>query len=266
MGNLNVVMINVTSRDDGLRVFDRVDAATETGRDQRRGRGDGLQDRQGEGEDPADRRCDRRQGRRQGRWARSARRDLRSTARAGGGGGRRHRGARRARHATGGSPTSSSSRPVRRSKPTARSSSCSPTRPTRQVITKLIDEAAAGGAKVEYQVLSEDAQDLLRMQLEDGRQGGRRSAGRLRRHDARAVRPGGRADGFRAPRCRRPWELVPLGDEDRRRDQGDRRLGEPGGLRQVRRGEDRTDHAGGSASSAEPEIQYFDVHNYLTAG
>ena len=34
-----------------------------------------------------------------------------------------------------------------------------------QVITKLIDDAAAGGAKVEYQVLSEDAQDLLRIQL-----------------------------------------------------------------------------------------------------
>jgi hypothetical protein len=31
MGNLNVVMINVTSRDDGLRVLDHVDAATETG-------------------------------------------------------------------------------------------------------------------------------------------------------------------------------------------------------------------------------------------
>ena len=31
MGNLNVVMISVTSRDDGLRVLDRVDAATESG-------------------------------------------------------------------------------------------------------------------------------------------------------------------------------------------------------------------------------------------
>jgi len=31
MGNLNVVMINVTSRDDGLRVLDRLDSATETG-------------------------------------------------------------------------------------------------------------------------------------------------------------------------------------------------------------------------------------------
>src|SRR6476659_3979507 len=31
MANLNVVMINVTSRDDGLRVLDRVDAAAETG-------------------------------------------------------------------------------------------------------------------------------------------------------------------------------------------------------------------------------------------
>ena len=37
-----------------------------------------------------------------------------------------------------------------------------------QVITKLIDEAAVGGSKVEYQVLSEDAQDLLRMQLKGG--------------------------------------------------------------------------------------------------
>ena len=31
MGNLNVVMINVTSRDDGVRVLDRLDAGTETG-------------------------------------------------------------------------------------------------------------------------------------------------------------------------------------------------------------------------------------------
>ena len=31
MANLNVVMINVTSRDDGVRVLDRVDAATDTG-------------------------------------------------------------------------------------------------------------------------------------------------------------------------------------------------------------------------------------------
>ena len=31
MGNLNVVMINVTSRDDGLRVMDRIDSATESG-------------------------------------------------------------------------------------------------------------------------------------------------------------------------------------------------------------------------------------------
>ena len=31
MGNLNVVMINVASRDDGLRVLDRVESATEAG-------------------------------------------------------------------------------------------------------------------------------------------------------------------------------------------------------------------------------------------
>ena len=35
-----------------------------------------------------------------------------------------------------------------------------------QAITTLIDAAVASGAKVEYQVLSEDAQDLLRLQLE----------------------------------------------------------------------------------------------------
>jgi uncharacterized membrane protein len=34
-----------------------------------------------------------------------------------------------------------------------------------QVVTNLIDEAVAKGAKVEYQVLSEDAQELLRLQL-----------------------------------------------------------------------------------------------------
>ena len=31
MGNLNVVMINVTSRDDGVRVLDRLDTGAETG-------------------------------------------------------------------------------------------------------------------------------------------------------------------------------------------------------------------------------------------
>ena len=31
MGNLNVVMINVTSRDDGVRVLDRLDTGRETG-------------------------------------------------------------------------------------------------------------------------------------------------------------------------------------------------------------------------------------------
>ncbi len=31
MSNLNVVMINLTSRDDGLRVLDRIDSATESG-------------------------------------------------------------------------------------------------------------------------------------------------------------------------------------------------------------------------------------------
>ena len=31
MGNLNIVMINVASRDDGLRVLDRVESATEAG-------------------------------------------------------------------------------------------------------------------------------------------------------------------------------------------------------------------------------------------
>ena len=83
------------------------------------------------------------------------------------------------------------------------------------VISKLIDDAAAGGAKVEYQVLSEDAQDLLRVQLKTG---GKVAVGMqidvagmtLEQYDQVGAR-----DGPRATRCRRPWEPVPLRDEDR---------------------------------------------------
>ena len=72
-----------------------------------------------------------------------------------------------------------------------------------QVITKLIDEAVAGGAKVEYQVLSEDAQDLLRMQLKAADKVAVGVQTDFTGHDARAVRRGRQADGFRAPRRRR---------------------------------------------------------------
>ena len=82
-----------------------------------------------------------------------------------------------------------------------------------QVVTRLIDDAVARGAKVEYQVLSEDAQDLLRMQLKAGT-GGCGSAGRVEGRHARPVRRDGQADGFRAPRCRRTRVPVPLGNED----------------------------------------------------
>jgi hypothetical protein len=96
MGNLNVVMINVTSRDDGLRVLDRVDAATETGEIN-------VEDvamvyKTDKGKVKIQQTADATAGKGavkggQGRWARSARRDHCSTARSSGGGGRGNWGA-----------------------------------------------------------------------------------------------------------------------------------------------------------------------------
>ena len=82
------------------------------------------------------------------------------------------------------------------------------------VIAKLIDEAAAGGAKVEYQVLSEDAQDLLRMQLKTG---GKVAVGvqvdfkgmTLEQYDEVINRM-----GFEPRGAGGPGSAVPLGDED----------------------------------------------------
>ena len=129
MGNMNVVMINVTSRDDGLRVLDRVDAATETGEIN-------VEDvamvyKTDKGKVKIQQTADATAGK---------------GAVKGGGLGLlvgiiaaplvpavavgRELGHSWGGHATGGSPTTSSSRPVRRSRPMGPSSSCSPTRPT----------------------------------------------------------------------------------------------------------------------------------------
>ena len=80
-----------------------------------------------------------------------------------------------------------------------------------QVITRLIDDAVARGAKVEYQVLSEDAQDLLRMQLKAGHQGGCGSAGRtskgmtLDQYDEMVKQMGFEPQGAGAPGCVFHW-------------------------------------------------------------
>ena len=133
------------------------------------------------------------------------------------------------------------------------------------VIAKLIDEAAAGGASVEYQVLSEDAQDLLRMQIKTG--------------DKVAV--GVQVD-FKGMTLEQYDEVIyRMGFEPRG-------AGGPGslfhlvtktadGIRVTDVWETQEDFEKFSEEKigpitqevgiqGQPEIQYFDVHNYLTGG
>ena len=214
MANLNVVMINVTSRDDGVRVLDRVDAATETGEIT-------VQDvamvyKNDKGKVKIHQTADATAGKGAvkggglGLLVGIFAAPLVPAVAVGAGigalvGKARDRGISDDLIKQAGQAIETSGAVVFVLADQANT----------QVITKLIDEAAAGGAKVEYQVLSEDAQDLLRMQLKAGPQGGCRSAAGLQGHDARAVRRGRRANGFRAPRCGRTRMRVPLGDEDR---------------------------------------------------
>ena len=132
-----------------------------------------------------------------------------------------------------------------------------------QVITKLIDEAAAGGAKVEYQVLSEDAQDLLRMHLKTG--------GKV----AVAVQV-----DFNGMTLDQYDEVIKrMGFEPR--GGGHEALFHwvaktPDGIRVTDVWENKEDFEKFAEEKigpitqevgveAPPEIQYFDVHNYLTA-
>jgi uncharacterized membrane protein len=134
-----------------------------------------------------------------------------------------------------------------------------------QVITKLIDEAVASGAKVEYQVLSEDAQDLLRMQLATG---GKAAVGvqvefkdmTLDQYDQVVKQMGFEPRGSGAPgslfhfvtktadgiKATDVWET----QEDFEKFAADKigPISKSVGVQ------------------GQPDIQYFEVHNYLTAG
>src|SRR6187200_1254343 len=167
MGNLNVVMINVTSRDDGLRVLDRIEAATETGEIN-------VEDvamvyKNDKGKVKIQQTADATAGRGAvkggglGLLVGIIAAPLVPAVAVGAGigalvGRARDRGISDDLIKQAGQAIETYGAVVFVLADQANS----------QVIAKLIDEAAAGGAKVEYQVLSEDAQDLLRIQLKTG--------------------------------------------------------------------------------------------------
>jgi len=134
-----------------------------------------------------------------------------------------------------------------------------------QVITKMIDEAASGGAKVEYQVLSEDAQDLLRMQLKAGTQV---AVGiqqdfkgmTLDQYDAATQQMGLTPRGAGPAGSLFHWVTntdngVRVTDVWESREAFEKFAQEKIGPTMQALGVD-----------VHPEIQYFDVHNYMTAG
>ena len=134
-----------------------------------------------------------------------------------------------------------------------------------QAITTLIDEAAAGGATVEYQVLSEDAQDLLRVQLKTG---GKVAVGvqvdfngmTLEQYDEVIERMGFSPRGAGGPGALFHWvtttsDGIRVTDVWENQEDFERFAEEKiGPITQA------------VGIPAQPEIQYFDVHNYLTAG
>ena len=134
-----------------------------------------------------------------------------------------------------------------------------------QVISKLIDDAAEGGAKVEYQVLSEDAQDLLRMQLKTG---GKVAVGvqtdiggmTLEQYDEVIKQMGFEPRGAGGPGS--VFHCVSKTAE---------------GIRVIDVWETQEDYDKFAAEKigpitqavgvqGQPDVQFFDVHNYLTAG
>jgi uncharacterized membrane protein len=133
-----------------------------------------------------------------------------------------------------------------------------------QVITKLIDAAALGGAKVEYQVLSDDAQDLLRMQLQSG---GKMAVGvqvgfsgmTLGQYDEVIKQMGFKPRGSGGPGCLFHWvaktaDGVVVTDVWETQEDFEKFAEEKIGPITKAVGFD-----------AQPAVQYFDVHNYLTA-
>ena len=133
-----------------------------------------------------------------------------------------------------------------------------------QVVTRLIDDAVARGAKVEYQVLSEDAQDLLRMQLKVGKVGVgvqvELKGMTLDQYDETVKRMGFEPQGAGAPGCVFHW-VTKTPDGIRVTDVWERQ--EDFETFQKEKLGPITQEVG---VQAQPEIQYSDVHNYLTAG
>ena len=167
MANLNVVMINVTTRDDGLRVLDRVDAATETG--EINVADVAMVYKSDKGKVKIHQTADATAGKGAvkggglGLLVGIFAAPLVPAVAVGAGvgalvGKARDRGISDDLIKQAGKAIEASGAVVFLLADQANT----------QVITKLIDEAAAGGATVEYQVLSEDAQDLLRVELKAG--------------------------------------------------------------------------------------------------
>jgi len=134
-----------------------------------------------------------------------------------------------------------------------------------QVIATLIDAAVASGAKVEYQVLSEDAQDLLRIQLQ-GR--GKVAVGlqsdftgmTLEQYDDVINRMGFEPLGAGGPGCLFHWvaktdDGIRVTDVWETQEDFDKLAAEKIGP--------ITQEVG---VQGQPTTTYFDVHNYLTAG
>jgi len=264
MANLNVVMINVTSRDDGLRVLDRVDTATETGEIN-------VQDvamvyKNDKGKVKIQQTADATAGKGAvkggglGLLVGIFAAPLVPAVAVGAGigalvGKARDRGISDDLIKQAGQAIETSGAVVFVLTDQANA----------QVITKLIDEAAAGGAKVEYQVLSEDAQDLLRMQLKAGPKvavGVQQDFDdmTLEQYDQVVEQMGFSPQSAGPPGCLFHW-VAKTSD----------------GIRVTDVWENQEDFEkfaqekiGPSTEAAgikgQPKIQFFDVHSYLTAG
>ena len=263
MGNLNVVMINVTSRDDGLRVMDRLDAGTETGEIH-------VEDvamvyKTDKGKVKIEQSSDATaakgavKGGGLGLLVGIIAAPLVPAVAVGAGvgalvGRARESGISEELIKQAGEAIETYGAVVFALADQANS----------QVITRLIDDAVARGAKVEYQVLSEDAQDLLRMQLKAGKMGVgvqvELKGMTLDQYDEAVKRMGFKPQGAGAPGCVFHWVTKT-----------------PDGIRATdvwERQEDFETFAKEKLGpltqevgvQAQPEIQYSDVHNYLTAG
>ena len=263
MGNLNVVMINVTSRDDGVRVLDRLDAGTETGEIN-------VEDvamvyRTDKGKVKIQQTSDATaakgavKGGGLGLLVGIIAAPLVPAVAVGAG-----IGALVGRARDGGISDELIKQAGQAIENYGAVVFVLADQANSQVVTRLIDDAVARGAKVEYQVLSEDAQDLLRMQLKAGKVGVgvqvELKGVTLDQYDETVKRMGFEPQGAGAPGCVFHW-VTKTPDGIRVTDVWDRQ-------------EDFETFAKEKLGpitqevgvQAQPEIQYSDVHNYLTAG